>query len=98
MKAYTTYARNVPAALEQIKANIKTPIAKNLVAIGRQTIGGLADFYDKDVVKVFEPVTDAQSQKDFKTLTLRHQRPSGISTRGSLSRKRPDKIISPSDR
>jgi len=39
---------------------------KALIKIGRQTIGGLADFYAKDVVKVFEPVTDAQSQKDFK--------------------------------
>jgi uncharacterized protein (DUF885 family) len=67
IKAYTTYAKNVPAALEQIKGNLKLPLAKNLIAIGRQTIGGLADFYDKDVIKIFEPVTDAQSQTDFKT-------------------------------
>jgi uncharacterized protein (DUF885 family) len=40
---------------------------KNLVAIGRQTIGGLADFLAKDVVKVFEPVQDAQLQADFKS-------------------------------
>jgi uncharacterized protein (DUF885 family) len=67
IKAYTTYAKNVPAALEQIKGNLKPPLAKNLIAIGRQTIGGLADFYDKDVIKIFEPVADAQSQTDFKT-------------------------------
>jgi uncharacterized protein (DUF885 family) len=66
IKAYTTYAKNVPAALEQIKGNLKLPLAKNLIAIGRQTIGGLADFYDKDVIKIFEPVADAQSQTDFK--------------------------------
>ena len=66
IKAYTTYAKNVPAALAQIKANLKSPMAKNLVQIGRRTIGGLADFYAKDVVKVFEPVKDAASQKDFK--------------------------------
>ena len=30
---------------------MKLPMAKNLVKIGRQTIGGLADFYEKDVVK-----------------------------------------------
>lgn len=67
IKAYTTYAKNVPAALEQIKGNLKPPLAKNLIAIGRKTIGELADFYDKDVIKVFEPVTDPQSQADFKT-------------------------------
>jgi uncharacterized protein (DUF885 family) len=66
IKSYTTYAKNVPAALAQIKANLKMPMAKTLVKIGRTTIGGLAEFYEKDVVKVFEPVKDEQSQKDFK--------------------------------
>ena len=65
IKAYTTYAKNLPAALGQIKGNLKGPLAKNLIAIGRQTIGGLADFFAKDVVKVFEPVKDEQLQKDF---------------------------------
>lgn len=66
IKAYTAYAKNVPAALGQIKANMKLPMAKNLARIGSQTIGGLADFYEKDVVKVFESVKDEQSQKEFK--------------------------------
>ncbi|MGI8812043.1 MAG: DUF885 domain-containing protein [Pyrinomonadaceae bacterium] len=66
IKAYTTYAKNVPTALQQIKANLKLPLPKNLARIGTQTIGGLADFYDKDVVTVFATVTDEQSQKDFK--------------------------------
>lgn len=66
IKAYTAYAKSVPAAIGQIKANMKLPMAMNLIKIGRQTIGGLADFYAKDVVKVFEPVKDEASQKDFK--------------------------------
>ncbi|MFL6375769.1 MAG: DUF885 domain-containing protein [Pyrinomonadaceae bacterium] len=66
IKSYTTYAKNVPAALQQLKGTLKTPMPKALVHIARQTIGGLADFYGKDVVKVFEPVKDEQSQKDFK--------------------------------
>lgn len=66
IKSYTAYAKNVPNALSQIKANLKLPLAKNLVKIGSQTIGGLADFMAKDVVTVFEPVKDAASQKDFK--------------------------------
>ena len=67
IKSYTTYAKNLPAALEQIKGNLRQPMAKNLIAIGRQTIGGLADFFSKDVVKVFEPVQDQQLQNDFKS-------------------------------
>ena len=67
IKSFTAYARNLPAALEQIKGNLRSPMDKNLVAIGRQTIGGLADFLAKDVVKVFEPVQDAQLQSDFKS-------------------------------
>lgn len=66
IKSYTIYAKNVPNALNQIKANMKLPMAKNLIKISRTTIGGLADFYEKDVAKVFEPVKDAQAQKDFK--------------------------------
>jgi len=66
IKSYTIYAKNVPAALQQIKGTLKTPLPKALVKIARQTIGGLSDFYAKDVVKVFEPVKDEQSQKDFK--------------------------------
>jgi Bacterial protein of unknown function (DUF885) len=66
IKSYTAYAKSVPIALQQIKANLKTPMAKTLVKIGRQSIGGLADFYEKDVPKVFESVKDEQSQKDFK--------------------------------
>jgi uncharacterized protein (DUF885 family) len=41
-------------------------MAKNLIKIARQTIGGLADFYAKDVPTVFAPVKDEQAQKDFK--------------------------------
>ena len=66
IKSYTAYAKNMPNALAQIKANLKMPMAKTLVKIGRTTIGGLADFYSKDVPKVFETVKDEQSQKDFK--------------------------------
>ena len=67
MRSYTTYAKNLPAALEQIKGDLRLPMARNLIAIGRQTIGGLADFFEKDVTTVFAPVTDQQLQAEFKT-------------------------------
>ncbi len=65
IKAYTEYAKNVPAALEQVKKNLKLPLAKPLVRIGRTTIGGLAGSYETDIAKVFSEVKDEQSQKDF---------------------------------
>lgn len=65
IKAYTTYARNVPAALEQVKKNLRLPLALPLVKIGRTTIGGLAGSYETDIAKVFSEVKDEQSQKEF---------------------------------
>lgn len=64
--AYTAYAKNVPAALEQAKKNLKTPMPKTYVKIGRQSIGGLAEFLEKDVAEIFKDVKNEQSQKDFK--------------------------------
>src|SRR5437763_13358677 len=66
MKAFTVYARNMPGALEQIKASLRPPMARTLVKIGRRSIGGLADFYATDVVAIFAPVKDAQLQRDFR--------------------------------
>jgi hypothetical protein len=66
IKSYTAYAKNVPGALEQAKKNLTFPMSPTLIKIGRTSIGSLAGFYEKDVVKVFEPVKDEQSQKDFK--------------------------------
>lgn len=63
--AFTKYARNVPRALQQIQANLRLPMAKPLAKIGRRSIGGLADFYEKDVPAVFAPVNDEKLQRDF---------------------------------
>jgi uncharacterized protein (DUF885 family) len=67
IKAYTAYARNVPQAIGQIKTNLKLPMAKTLVQIGRKTIGGLAGFYAGDVAATFAPVKDEPLQRDFQT-------------------------------
>ena len=65
IKAYTAYARNVPAALEQVKKNLRLPMARTHVKIARTTIGGLAGSYETDIAKVFSAVKDEQSQKEF---------------------------------
>jgi uncharacterized protein (DUF885 family) len=67
MKAYTKFAGNVPTALKQIKSNLKTPLAEPFVTIGRRSIGGLADFFEKDVRAIFAPVEDANAQAELKS-------------------------------
>lgn len=65
MRAYTAYAKAVPRALEQIRQNLRTPMPKTFVAIGRTTFGGLVSFYEKDVPAIFSSVEDEQLRKDF---------------------------------
>jgi uncharacterized protein (DUF885 family) len=65
IKAFTAYAKSVPPALEQIKKNLKLPLAKNHVKIARTTIGGLSAAYETDIAKVFSEAKDEVAQKDF---------------------------------
>ncbi|MFN2452795.1 MAG: DUF885 domain-containing protein [Pyrinomonadaceae bacterium] len=67
LRAYTAYAKNVPAAVEQIRNNLRTPLPRTFVKIGHTSLGGLADFYAKDVPAVFASVGDQQLQTDFRT-------------------------------
>ena len=66
MRAYIKYAKSVPAAAEQIRNNLRTPMPKTYVQIGHITFGGLASFYEKDVPTVFASVTDPQLRADFR--------------------------------
>jgi uncharacterized protein (DUF885 family) len=65
LRAYTSYAKSIPAALEQIRKNLRTPMPKTYVQIGRTTFGGLVSFYEKDVLAAFASVKDEQLQKEF---------------------------------
>src|SRR5687767_2364253 len=64
MRAYITYARAIPRATAQIRANLRTPLATPLVERGISGFGGYADFYKTDVAPIFKDVTDAALQKD----------------------------------
>ena len=65
MKGYATYARAIPQAAAQIRANLRTPLSKPLAERGISAFAGLASFYATDVPKVFASVTDAALQKEF---------------------------------
>jgi hypothetical protein len=65
MAAFVTYARNVPAAVEQIRANLRTPLPRTFIQVGRTGFGGLANFFEKDVPPIFASVPNTNLQTEF---------------------------------
>jgi uncharacterized protein (DUF885 family) len=59
MQAYTRLASNVPRVVEQMRANLRTPMPRTYAALGREMAGNMAGFLRKDVPAMFAPVTDA---------------------------------------
>jgi hypothetical protein len=64
MQGYIGYARAIPQVAANIRANLKLPIPKSLLERGIDAFGGYAEFYRKDVTRVFASVQDPQAQKD----------------------------------
>src|SRR5262249_52985041 len=69
MKAFTQYAQNVPRAAEQIRHNLRMPMPRTFIEVGRTGFGGLASFFKKDVPAVFSAVADTNLQTEFKLAT-----------------------------
>ena len=65
MKALTSWTRNVPAALAQIRATLQTPMPLPLVEIGKIRFGGLASYLENDVPQAFGAVTDTDLRARF---------------------------------
>jgi hypothetical protein len=65
MRAFTAYERALPTTLQQIRANLRTPMPRTYVDIGRLTFGGLAQYFAHDVPGIFASVKDSQLQSDF---------------------------------
>ena len=66
LRAYTRYARSIPLAAEQIRANLRAPLPRTYVQIAHIIFGGLADFYDNDVPGIFAAVADPELQAEFR--------------------------------
>jgi hypothetical protein len=58
-RALTAWARAVPHAAEQIKANLRLPLPKAYVAIGRIRFGGLVGFLRDDAPKAFADIENS---------------------------------------
>jgi uncharacterized protein (DUF885 family) len=64
VRAFIKYARAVPAAADQIRANLVGPLPKTFIDFGSAGFGGLAEFFRGDVVQAFAEVKDAALQKE----------------------------------
>ncbi|MGH2397290.1 MAG: DUF885 domain-containing protein, partial [bacterium] len=58
-------AKAVPRAVEQIRNNLRTPLPRTYVDVGKTVFGGLATYYQNDVAKVFAAVPDVSLRKEF---------------------------------
>jgi uncharacterized protein (DUF885 family) len=62
LKAYTRYLQNVPAALQQMQSNLRTPLPLSFVNYSKSAFGGYAEYYLGDGLKAFEGVGTAADQ------------------------------------
>jgi hypothetical protein len=65
MRSYTRYATNLPAAVANVPANIRTPMPKPFAEIARGRFGGLASYLKNDIPQVFSSVTDTSLRREF---------------------------------
>ena len=70
MKAYTKFAGEVPRAVDQIMANLRTPLPLTFINLGKTTFGGLATYFENDIYDVFESVEDDELQANLKEANL----------------------------
>jgi uncharacterized protein (DUF885 family) len=66
MTAYTSYARAIPKAADQIKANMRMPLSRPLLERGVSAFRGFADFYAQDAPKAFSAVNDEARQRELR--------------------------------
>nr|WP_254049929.1 DUF885 domain-containing protein [Novosphingobium sp. TH158] len=63
MKALIAFFDNVPAAAQNIRKNLKTPLPATFIKYGVAGFGGFADAYVTDARAAFADVQDAELQK-----------------------------------
>lgn len=66
MRAFIRWARNIPEAAKNIRANLETPLPRTYVDIAHIGFGGMASYLKDDVPGIFAEVTDEALQADFK--------------------------------
>ena len=64
MKAFIKWCSNIPKAAEQIKANLKGPLARPQIDIGVNSFGPMGEFVKTDAKTVFKGVGSAEDQAE----------------------------------
>ncbi len=65
MKAFIAYAKSVPKATAQIKANLQIPMPLSFITYGIPGFQGFADYYKGDAKAAFASVKDPALQAEF---------------------------------
>lgn len=66
MAAFTRWAHAVPNAARSIEANLRAPLPRSYIDIGRIRYGGLASYLEHEVPAVFAEVSDTALQAEFR--------------------------------
>jgi len=69
LRAFIAYAKNIPAALGQIRNNLKTPLDPGYIEYGVNAFSGYADFFLGDAKAAFADVGDSALQAEFDNAT-----------------------------
>lgn len=69
LKAYIKFLQNVPRAAEQMRANIKTPMATSFVDYASKAFGGFVTYYPGDGMAAWKGVGTPEDQQALKTAT-----------------------------
>lgn len=64
LRAYIRYLQAIPAAAQQVRANLRTPLPRTFINYGRASFGGLAAYYQGDGKAAFASVNDAALQAE----------------------------------
>ena len=65
MRAFVDYARAVPRAAGQVRAQLLTPMPRTHAELGEMTFAGLAGYLESDVPALFAAVADPGLQAEF---------------------------------
>ncbi len=64
MRAYIGYAKTIPGAAAQIRANLRTPMPAPWIEYGVNAFAGFAEFFAKDVAPIFAEVAEPGLQAE----------------------------------
>ncbi|MBD9356819.1 DUF885 domain-containing protein [Methylomonas sp. EbA] len=69
LQAFINYAANIPKVTAQIRANLKLPLPRSYIEVGKTIFTGLATFYEIDAKATFASVDNPSLQQQLNTVT-----------------------------